>query len=531
MILSFLSCVLLITAAKATPTAVLAPGDIQIVAYAADEPDAFAFVTWVDILAGTEIFFTDEGWACDGFYPNESIIRYTASALLPAGSVQSYQESVSQGPDWFVVKGSVSWSGTGDQLIVYQGTHENPTPIFAFDTTGGWEDCASVDSSVKSAVPTGLVDGVSAVSFDHSDNFWYRPWYSRSATLATMKEWMVNRNRFKTTSASATRLSDYEVPSSFTILSGERGTNGWTEYIPGTAPCIILSGHDGDVYPDSIVDRNHGCLVNGECVWDKVCAPQDEIECRAVVSNDENTQDMARRAVDIFEGFSGGRCHLVVNRLGRSKLDPNREQEEAAQFDPQAIQAYTEFHDFASQARATITSSCGRGLVLDFHGHVHPEARVELGYKLSSALLREDDAFVDGLAYTSSIKNMPTHTGAAFSTVIRGLNSMGELFERATSLNVTGYKSVPSPTTNAPGVGESYFQGGYNIETHGSQYGGTIDADYLRADFWDMQDDMLTAFGEVVLPDYLQHQYLFDHPGQCQGSQSPGPTPGPTPGP
>lgn len=124
------------------------------------------------------------------------------------------------------------------------------------------------------------------------------------------------------------------------------------------------------------------------------------------------------------------------------------------------------------------------------------------------------------------MKNLETFSGADFSTLIRGSvdlsnvspTSMGALFELPTAFNSSGYISVPSPDVNAPPVGESYFQGGYNIEQHGSQYGGTIDGvqiefpRWIRADNWDSQDDVLKAFGEVVLPKFLEHNYDFTAP-------------------
>lgn len=531
-----------------------------------------AFVTWVDLLPATEIRFTDHGWACGGFRESpetDLIFTVPSDTAISAGSVFAYEDDMdTTGTPWTLATGTFSLTGDpGDQIIVYQGTLSNPTPIFAFDTNGGWEtDCSAV-TSYTSTLPDGLEDGVSAVSFDHSDSFWYRPWYSRSATLATLKEWMVNRSRFKTTSTSATRVADYSPPlDGFTILDGQRGTNGYVEYIPGTAPCIILSGHDGDLYPSEIDDRTHGCwdAPSSTCDWSKTCSPQDSSNCRAVTANDENTQDMARRANDEFGSFTGERCHLIVNRLGRIKLDPNREVLQAVQFDPIANVTYHEFHDFTTHARQDIENNhpCGAGLLIDFHGHTHPEARIELGYKISATQLREPDTTLDTLAYTSSIKNMPSesrldsclpfaypsmrcfllqsfcnfrshsilcclpsgyslsactykiaHNGVSFSEVIRGATSMGAFFELPTAQNVSGYLSVPSPQVNAPASGEDYFQGGYNVETHGSQDGGTIDAiqiefpRYLRAQLFDQQADVLKAFGTTVLPKILQEHY------------------------
>lgn len=155
---------------------------------------------------------------------SELIFTVPSSTTITAGSVFAYEDDMDlTGTPWSLASGTFSLTGNpGDQLIVYQGTLDEPTPIFAFDSTGGWEtDCSAVTDSYTSVVPDGLVDGISAVSFDHSDSFWYRPWYARSATLPTLKEWMVNRSRFKTTSTSATRLAEYQPPlEGFTILDG-----------------------------------------------------------------------------------------------------------------------------------------------------------------------------------------------------------------------------------------------------------------------------------------------------------------------
>mmetsp|Transcript_11594 Transcript_11594/g.16340 ORF Transcript_11594/g.16340 Transcript_11594/m.16340 type:complete len:704 (-) Transcript_11594:555-2666(-) len=538
----------LAAASAVSATTVLAPNDVQIVAYASDSDeiagygDAFAFVTWIDLSPQTEIRFTDKGWMCEnGFQSGESELIFTAQNTISAGSVFEFHKGITtEGPGQLWNLASGTWSlSNNDQIYVYQGSLANPSFVFAFDSTGGWETCGSVNDANKGARPEALVDGVSAVSFDHSDNFWYRPWYARSATLPTLKEWMVNRKRFKTTSLVETRKNEYEAPlSGFTIRSGQRGANGYTEYIPGTAPCIILSGHDGDLEPESIANRTTGCWDGSSCNWTKNCPNPDGDKCRAVFLNDENTQDMARRVNDYFEAHTGYSCHLIVSRLARKKLDPNREVQQAAQFDSAAIAAYEEFHNFTTTARLEIETNhpCGAGLLIDMHGHTHPEARIELGYKLSASQLRSSDEVVDTLAYTSSIKNMLSHTGSAFSALIRGNSSMGALFERPTDLNGTGYLSVPSPKVNAPSESEDYFQGGYNIETHGSQNAGSIDAiqiefpRYLRAQEYGQQEDVLTVFGEVVLPQMLALHYPVACDVMVYSSPTFSPTPFPQPG-
>ena len=48
----------------------------------------------------------------------------------------------------------------------------------------------------------------------------------------------------------------------------------------------------------------------------------------------------------------------------RSRLDPNREDLQAAQGDPSALRAYTEFHSAINHAKSLVK----RGLLIDFHG-------------------------------------------------------------------------------------------------------------------------------------------------------------------
>ena len=208
----------LLVARFAAATTLLDPGDIQVVAFASDNPEAFAFVTWVEINEGTDIYFTDKGWDCDGFTFGETVIKYTVPETLVPGSVRSFQSGASN-PGWKVVSGGVIFSIYGDQLIVYQGTVENPRLLYAFDNTGGWESCDQVATKKTrhSALPTGLVDGETAVSFEHADNFWYRPDSPIAGSLLLLKANLVDPDRFVATSKNSVRVQDYQVPASFTI--------------------------------------------------------------------------------------------------------------------------------------------------------------------------------------------------------------------------------------------------------------------------------------------------------------------------
>ena len=54
----------------------LSPGDVVIVAFDSDDPDTLSFVPTVDLVAGTVIKFTDNGWGDDEFREGEGVVRY-----------------------------------------------------------------------------------------------------------------------------------------------------------------------------------------------------------------------------------------------------------------------------------------------------------------------------------------------------------------------------------------------------------------------------------------------------------------------
>ena len=80
----------------------------------------------------------------------------------------------------------------------------------------------------------------------------------------------------------------------------------------------------------------------------------------------------------------GTRPHVVYNLLRRSKLDANREINEATLNIPDAITAYNDYTNFISQAKLAIP---GRGFLLDIHGQTHQPERTELGYLISKLRL------------------------------------------------------------------------------------------------------------------------------------------------
>lgn len=168
------------------------PGDIAIVRYNTSSPDGFSFVALVAIASGDSLYFTDEGWddtagATGWRVSNEEHLKYVSPGLS-AGDVVHIEESSA---DNFTVSGAggtvtlargsgFSLTG-GDQIIAYSGANgvRPSSPVFltalhgddgAATTTGSndptttWTRDGEVAGTQQSTLPTGLTNGVDAVS-------------------------------------------------------------------------------------------------------------------------------------------------------------------------------------------------------------------------------------------------------------------------------------------------------------------------------------------------------------------------------
>lgn len=218
------------------------------------------------------------------------------------------------------------------------------------------------------------------------------------------------------------------------------GRRDYVEYIPGELPLILASTHGGRLVPSEIPDRRYG-----------------------VVRNDLNSLELTLEMRQAFIDLTGQAPHVILSHLHRSKLDANREIEEAAQDSPYAEQAWREFHDWVVTARATVSADFGRGLFLDIHGHGHDIERLELGYLLTSDELNRPDINLNSLDVVArtSIRELGRTSPIPFSQLLRGPTSLGGLFQEE------DIPSVPSPAVPGPGD-DPYFRGGYNTRRHGS---------------------------------------------------------------
>lgn len=241
---------------------------------------------------------------------------------------------------------------------------------------------------------------------------------------------------------------------------------GYVQYTPGDAPLVLVAAHGGTLAPTGLPDRTcAGC----------------------VTVTDLNTLDMARAVADSFTARTGRRPHLVVNLLHRRKLDANRDQAEATGGTRALDTTWLWFQAAIDSARARVRQQYGRGLLLDLHGHGHDVPRLELGYLLGAATLRQADS---ELTRTETMARSSIATVAANSRsvaergvrLLRGPASLGDL------LAARGFRAVPSSAEPAPLSGEEYFTGGYITERHGSLDGGVIDAIQIECHFNGVRD-------------------------------------------
>ncbi len=155
------SCMIDVTVLE-PPTTSLAAGDIAFVGFNLDGSDSFAFIILEDIIAGTNIKFTD----CGVVNPNtitcssgDSSFTWYAPTAITAGTIITLPGSSFSGP----------LASQGDQILAYQGTATAPTflaGIHANVETGTTND-ADWDGGVtmldESALPDQLTNGVNAL--------------------------------------------------------------------------------------------------------------------------------------------------------------------------------------------------------------------------------------------------------------------------------------------------------------------------------------------------------------------------------
>lgn len=256
--------------------------------------------------------------------------------------------------------------------------------------------------------------------------------------------------------------------------------NNYIEYIPGNLPIIISAPHGGVLLSGQTI---------GEIFYSDNDADLPDRTC-GINERDDNTEILVREIQKEIFTQTGCYAHVIINRLHRSKLDPNREAVEATCNDLDAKFYWDAFHDFIDTASIAVEANWGKGLYIDLHGQSHFIPRVELGYNISSNELNNSNLNSNSIINNSSIKNLVTSnlTNISHEELIRGSNSFGAKLKNITASfynnNVNancgssiGYRAIPSnyifgtntSCNDTKPFSSAYFDGDfYNNLRHGS---------------------------------------------------------------
>ncbi|MCH2248006.1 MAG: ExeM/NucH family extracellular endonuclease, partial [Crocosphaera sp.] len=172
---------------------------------------------------------------------------------------------------------SVLFSASGDQIIAYQGDDSNPSFIYALNSEGNpgvWQSDST--SSNTSALPTGLVNGETAVALNEIDNAVYTGITTGTkeellAAISDNSNWSGSNSSRQTISTASFTVTDADGGTPTTALISEFQPNP-TGSDPSTTT-IELSGTPGDSFNGFIVSiesdpgsSNPGDINNFESV-------------------------------------------------------------------------------------------------------------------------------------------------------------------------------------------------------------------------------------------------------------------------
>jgi fibronectin-binding autotransporter adhesin len=155
----------------------LAAGDVQILGYREDDPDALLFVLWKNIDATTVLSFTDNTYnSTTGWATGEGVSNWMSGTSFSAGTVIRLSSLTGGGGLNAASQGIIlnqsgqpSLSAAGDSVTVYQGTLNDPAQVnlYAMD----FESSASANLG---NTPIGLTVGSTVfLSTTSADNGYY----------------------------------------------------------------------------------------------------------------------------------------------------------------------------------------------------------------------------------------------------------------------------------------------------------------------------------------------------------------------
>jgi N-formylglutamate amidohydrolase len=201
----------------------------------------------------------------------------------------------------------------------------------------------------------------------------------------------------------------------------------------GTLPIILSAPHGGREVVPGVAERHGDGARKFATVWD------------------ENTAELAARLSAALEKKLNGKPYLVVARFARKYVDANRPAQEAYE-SADAKPYYDAYHRPLAEACREVRRRWGRGLLLDLHGQSTQPGSVFRG--------------------TGNGKTVSLLCNRFGKTALSGPKSIfGQLQSR-------GYQTIPA--ANGDQKEDAHFNGGYIVQTYGSQQPAGVDAVQLE---------------------------------------------------
>ena len=218
--------------------------------------------------------------------------------------------------------------------------------------------------------------------------------------------------------------------------------DSWLNVVEGNMPLIISAPHGGTIKPNSIKDRTCGTGVK-----------------------DDNTAELSFEIEKAFAEYDK-KPYLVVARIARTKIDLNRDLEQASCGNTEVAYTWGQYHKAIESAIDEAIEKFGYALYIDLHGQSHPVRRLELGYLLKAPALEANYASTNTAQsgeLKTSVQNLINNSeNLTVKAMLTGENAFGTIMEKS------GFPAVPSLNDPFPKEGEAYFTGGYNTRRYTS---------------------------------------------------------------
>ncbi|CAG8825996.1 12563_t:CDS:2, partial [Gigaspora rosea] len=153
--------------------------------------------------------------------------------------------------------------------------------------------------------------------------------------------------------------------------------------------------------------------------------------------------------------FEGKQPYLVINHLGRSKIDVNRPIKEGVE-GKATLAPWNDYYNFIRTTINDVETNFGHGLLIDIH-----ENFIEIGYVLSAETLLLSTFQINKnpeIYSRSSIHALYTRNSnrIQFANLLYGKTTL-----LSGRLQSHDYDTVPSHIHKHPVKDEKYFHGGY----------------------------------------------------------------------